>query len=1696
MQSDNSVIHEQAENFQKQPMNYVSSCPNQPPIEPPTKQKHEGINTPVMIPRNAASTSPPEQASPRSPIAFKKHVASCQNQGKPGSVSQKDEMSKNSSVSPHQPLQNKSVTASQQELPTIVSLNPSTIATTSEQVQASRQEEAVIELAATQVIPQKPGSEFATVPTSKSQVTAPQNHATTSVTPSEVILCSAKALSDELRIENTPGTASDELMEKYPRLSSASSEPSLSRVKRQTKEKAVFSEAVGLPVANTFSQVGTLKLSGAESFLTPGERMKSLSGLIREKRLSPAIAGQPLKGSAKEIRDNFGGERSDDIVRAKVKEQNDQNTNCPRSIVEVLEDEISKESSPRTQEKSSSSSSDVPKPGISTMEFLKLPVDEEEEERPDPDQSSHRQEEKSGVPIVVIDLTKEPLEGEENSRMTEAQPVKLEVSPAGSPPVVSVGEGALVSPLTLIENGLRHLSEADGARLFDSILFPSSDANDGGNLRCTMMTLRRYLTLLSEEMGRENDILLLEKLRLSMLEEEIMVLRESLGRRQAHVDHLSEIMQHRRRQLSKVHALVVNRSHRAEGPSIVLPVKPGLPEAHSDLDEEAIALAETYLEARARTEALDYPVRSEAQRVSLHDAKELEIVSSNGGQNPVQNQEQERTTVLGNNGALTVKVTVSSAGPDLREILSGIPSKSPASPVFMIERSPTTPTHPVESASSVPSRSPFPLTPSAPEAPTSSAGLGLAPLPHIPIPYPRRRVQDKPYREGGVPPPQLRSSFPLPRHQRPSHYRLDRRTRPTVTPAPRLAKFPPPPRFPAPSVRPPPETEEQLAFVLEDSLAPPQDAKRSSFQEFASYVSPLQDFDGAVRLERLRAHVPRLCLKLRSKYPQLCSEEIHYHSLLHTHHVMYVDALENPTPSTPHENPTKYYFGCVLSDNQNVKFFTDYIDNVNHNNTPNLSFIHVPPGVTLYSASMLMNPNPIRTALQICNELITQQVYAIIVSHPQSGDLSPAAVSYTAGFYHIPVIGISSRDSAFSDKNIHVSFLRTVPPYSHQADVWVELLHSLEYKQVVMVQGSDTDGRTIMGRFQSLAHSLQDETNIKLEAVAEFESDSSDFNRHLEELMASPSRVILVYASRADAVRLFEAAAVHGMTGEGHVWIVTEQALDADNIPVGTLGLRLINANNEEYHIKDSLSVLVSALREMYSKEKISAAPQNCNNTGEAWETGDTFFRYIQKQILTNGLTGKVAFDENGDRINAEYEVINIDGDGRHKVVGKYAYSPILQRMNLELRESDIVWPGNVQKKPEGKYLPTHLQVVTIQEKPFVYTRRIEEDGACLEDEVPCPTGTNSTDDYGMYCCRGYCMDLLKALADTLQVIDFSKPFKYQGITILEKKQPKSSTLVSFLQPFRRTLWILVMVSVHVVALVLYLLDRFSPFGRFRLPNSDATEEDALNLSSAIWFSWGVLLNSGIGEGTPRSFSARVLGMLRNPMENFTYATVKGSAVDMYFRRQVELSNMYRTMEGNNFPSAEEAIMAVKSGQLNAFIWDSSRLEFEAAQDCDLVTAGELFGRSGYGIGLKKSSPWTDRVTLAILGFHEQGIMEDLDDKWIFQGMGYSCLEEEKAPATLGLKNMAGVFILVAAGIVGGVALIIIEIIYKKHSLRKQKRMELARHAADKWKSAVERRRNLRMAQEFQRGHHLKVNGVDRDRGPSVVSVLVEKPHI
>lgn len=57
--------------------------------------------------------------------------------------------------------------------------------------------------------------------------------------------------------------------------------------------------------------------------------------------------------------------------------------------------------------------------------------------------------------------------------------------------------------------------------------------------------------------------------------------------------------------------------------------------------------------------------------------------------------------------------------------------------------------------------------------------------------------------------------------------------------------------------------------------------------------------------------------------------------------------------------------------------------------------------------------------------------------------------------------------------------------------------------------------------------------------------------------------------------------------------------------------------------------------------------------------------------------------------------------------------------MKLVLNDSSVTWPGNSKSKPEGFLIPTHLKVITIEEKPFVYLRKTT-DNRCNTDEVVC----------------------------------------------------------------------------------------------------------------------------------------------------------------------------------------------------------------------------------------------------------------------------------------------------------------------------------------------------------------------------------------
>lgn len=125
-----------------------------------------------------------------------------------------------------------------------------------------------------------------------------------------------------------------------------------------------------------------------------------------------------------------------------------------------------------------------------------------------------------------------------------------------------------------------------------------------------------------------------------------------------------------------------------------------------------------------------------------------------------------------------------------------------------------------------------------------------------------------------------------------------------------------------------------------------------------------------------------------------------------------------------HLFPSVFSIGGVLSSQEHGETLLKAIEQEN-SALPNR---RLPEGVQLNGTFILMDSNPIRAAKSVCDELIPKQVYVVIASHAVlPSDLSPMAVSFTCGFYKIPVIGLSARESSFSDKvsvikNLHVMF--------------------------------------------------------------------------------------------------------------------------------------------------------------------------------------------------------------------------------------------------------------------------------------------------------------------------------------------------------------------------------------------------------------------------------------------------------------------------------------------------------------------------------------------------------------------------------------------------------------------------------------------------------------------------------------------------
>lgn len=138
--------------------------------------------------------------------------------------------------------------------------------------------------------------------------------------------------------------------------------------------------------------------------------------------------------------------------------------------------------------------------------------------------------------------------------------------------------------------------------------------------------------------------------------------------------------------------------------------------------------------------------------------------------------------------------------------------------------------------------------------------------------------------------------------------------------------------------------------------------------------------------------------------------------------------------------------------------------------------------------------------------------------------------------------------------------------------------------------------------------------------------------------------------------------------------------------------------------------------------------------------------------------------------------------------------------------------------------------------------------------------------------------------------------------------------------------------------------------------------------------------------------------------------------------------------------SNEEGIQRVLTSDY-AFLMESTTIEFVTQRNCNLTQIGGLIDSKGYGVGTPMGSPYRDKITIAILQLQEEGKLHMMKEKW-WRGNG--CPEEEsKEASALGVQNIGGIFIVLAAGLVLSVFVAVGEFLYKsKKNAQLEKRVK------------------------------------------------------
>ncbi|KAM7419611.1 hypothetical protein PAMA_016624 [Pampus argenteus] len=707
--------------------------------------------------------------------------------------------------------------------------------------------------------------------------------------------------------------------------------------------------------------------------------------------------------------------------------------------------------------------------------------------------------------------------------------------------------------------------------------------------------------------------------------------------------------------------------------------------------------------------------------------------------------------------------------------------------------------------------------------------------------------------------------------------------------------------------------------------------------------------------------------------------------------------------------------------------------------------------------------DPKSVITQVCELLSRTRLHGIVFADGTDQEAIAQILDFLSVQTQLPVLGVHGGSSMImADKDEKSTFFQFGAALQQEALLMLAIMEEYDWHVFSIVTSKFPGYQQFISTLKiTVDHSF---VRWDLQSVVTLDAIDGDPNSksHIA-LKRIQSPVILLYCSKDEALYILEEARSLGLIGAGYIWIVSSLTTgNPDFTPeMFPLGMISVSYDDWEYpletRVRDGVGIISTAATSMLrEKGELPEAQSSCYSTPSDRSPGKLPPSALRRHMMHVWNEGRdLSFTPDGYQANPKLVVIVLNSERKWEKMGRWE--------NGTLSLMFPVWPRYNSYGDEDAD-ENHLSIVTLEEKPFVIVDNVDIlTGTCMRNSVPCRKHVkeNVKFTYDLYLVTNgkhgkkinnvwngmvgevvykkavMAVGSLTINEERSEAIDFSVPFVETGISVMVSRSNGTVSPSAFL------------------AIAVFLFEFVSPLGFNRnLAQGKDPHGPSFTIGKAIWLLWGLVFNNSVPVQNPKGttskfivsvwaffaviflasytanlaafmiqeeFVDQVTGLSDKKFQSpysysppFRFGTVPNGSTERNIRKNYP--DMHQYMTKYHQSGVQDALVSLKTGKLDAFIYDAAVLNYMAGRDdgCKLVTIGSgyIFATTGYGIALQKGSYWKRLVDLAILGIIGDGEMEELEAQWL-TGICHN-EKNEVMSSQLDVDNMAGVFYMLA----------------------------------------------------------------------------------